>query len=171
MRTRLIRPEFWADSRMADLPADTRLTYIGLWCLADDDGYFIWSLRDIAAELYRYESPRKREARVERHVEGLVTADRIKHLGCVVHGVIPSLTKYRIKGGNQSTHIHRVHTDDCLVRTGTDQSLSVSGSVSGSVTVTGSSSFTGSAPAGKSGSIDPKAALDARWGRRKVAHA
>lgn len=138
MRTRLLRPEFWADSRMADLPAECRLTYMGLWCLADDDGYFIWSVRDIAAELYRYESPKRRESKVERHIADLLTADRIKRLECLVHGLIPSLPRYRIKGGTQTTSIHRVHTESCLVRTSTDRSLSVSGSLTD--TLTGSSS-------------------------------
>lgn len=138
MRTRLLKPEYWADSRMADLSDGTRLTYMGLWCLADDDGYFVWAVRDIAAELFRFQSVRKREPRIERDLDSLLVSDRIKRLACTVHGLIPSIPKYRIKGGNQSTHIHRVHTDTCLVRTGTDKSLSYTSSLSVSDSLTGS---------------------------------
>lgn len=140
MRTRLLRPEFWSDSRMADLPYGTRLTYMGLWSLADDDGYLRWELRDIAAELYRFESPRKRETRVEQQLAELVAAGRVQVLPCGRHALIASIPKYRVKGGNQTFQHHKVHTDECSVRTSTDKSLSVSVTESGSSSV----SFTGS---------------------------
>lgn len=138
MRTRLIRPEFWADSTMADFSDGTRLTYIGLWCLADDDGYFRWSIRDIAAELYRYEPPRRREVRVRRQLDAIVAAARVRVLDCGKHGLIPSLPKHRVKGGNLTDQHHRVHTSTCLVRTSTDEYPSVSVSVSGSESGAGS---------------------------------
>jgi hypothetical protein len=164
MRTRLIRPEFWADSRMADLSSDARLTYIGLWCLADDDGYLSWSVRDIAAELYRYDAPRQRERRVERHLSTIVDGGRVRVLECGRHAVIPSLPRHRVKGGNLSDQHHRSHTSTCLVHTSTDKYPSVSVSVSGSVTGSGSVRD----PAQDDGSDDPEtrrrralAALDA----------
>lgn len=162
MRTRLIRPEFWADSRMADLTEGARLTYIGLWCLADDDGYLRWSVRDIAAELYRYESPRRRERRVSQHMEMVVESGRITVLSCGKHALIPSLIRHRVKGGNQSDQHHRSHMSTCPVQTSTYKSPSVL--VSGSVT----ESVSGSVRAPRDESEDPEtrrlralAALDA----------
>jgi hypothetical protein len=145
VRTRLIRPEFWADSRMADLTGETRLTYIGLWCLADDDGYLRWSVRDIAAELYRYESPRRRERRVDQHLAAIVASERVAVLACGIHGLIPSLVRHRVKGGNLSNQHHQSHTSTCQVRTSPDKYPSVLVSESGSV----------SSPAGELGSVDP----------------
>lgn len=40
MRIRSVKPEFWKDERMVDLPRDARLVYIALWCEADDEGRF-----------------------------------------------------------------------------------------------------------------------------------
>lgn len=134
MRTRLVRPEFWSDSRMADLPDGARLTYIGLWCLADDDGYLRWSLRDIAAELYRYETPRKREVRVGGQLNQLIALERVTVLDCTTHALIPSIPKYRIKGGNHSVQYHDAHTSTCLVPTSMDKYPSGYGSVDGSST-------------------------------------
>lgn len=150
MRTRLIRPEFWADSRMADFPEGTRLTYIGLWCLADDDGYLAWSVRDIAAELFRYDSPRRRERRVEQHLAVIVASERVRVLDCGIHAIIPSLPRHRVKGGNLSDQHHRSHTSTCSVHTSTDKYPSVLVSVSGSSSV----SDTGSGPSAD-GSKDP----------------
>ena len=37
-RSRLIRPEFWNDEKLARLSRDARLTFIGLWTASDDYG-------------------------------------------------------------------------------------------------------------------------------------
>jgi hypothetical protein len=37
-RTRMIKPEFWSDEKLALLSLQARLTYIGLWNLSDDYG-------------------------------------------------------------------------------------------------------------------------------------
>ena len=37
-RTRMIKPEFWSDEKLAKLSLQARLTYIGLWNLSDDYG-------------------------------------------------------------------------------------------------------------------------------------
>jgi hypothetical protein len=142
VRTRLLRPEFWADAKMADLPESARLTYMGLWGLADDDGYLVWQPRDIAAELYRFETPRRRETKVERNLAVLVEAGRVVVLPCGRHALIPSLPRHRVKGGNTSDQHHKAHTSTCSVHTGTYKSASVLVSVSESVSVSG--------PAGKS---------------------
>jgi hypothetical protein len=113
MRTRLVRPEFWADEKMAGLQPATRLFYIGLWALADDAGYFDWTVRGIAAELYRYEAPAQRERKVRGYLETLAKVGRIRLLPCNTHGLVPTLPDHRIKGGEQLFTIKRRHDAKC----------------------------------------------------------
>lgn len=37
-RIRTIKPEFWTDEKIVQLPFEARLTFVGLWNFADDDG-------------------------------------------------------------------------------------------------------------------------------------
>jgi hypothetical protein len=121
---------------MAALSAPARLTYIGLWCLADDAGYLIWQPEEIAAELYRFQSPSSRRRTVASHLEKLVESARVKVLECARHAVIPTLEAHRIKGGQTLHTIRKRHEKECsthLLRRDmeTSVSVSVSDSVSG----------------------------------------
>lgn len=149
-RTRLIRPEFFTDERMAALSVPTRLTYIGLWTLADDDGYFERRPVEIAAALFRYESPARRLQRVTKALDELAAASRVKWLDCGDHGHIPTLSEHAAQGGRKSYASRDKHRRECGlrlfskretgdVRTGTDLSgpVSVLGSGSGSVLESG----------------------------------
>jgi hypothetical protein len=107
-----VRPEFFTDAVVSRLPAPVRLTYIGLWCVADDAGWMTWDVSQIAAQLYPYESVRVRERRVGAAGESLAGAGRlIMHdCGCAV---IPKLADHQKIGGNKSftsRDKHRVHT-------------------------------------------------------------
>lgn len=55
MRIRSIKPEFWKSERVASLPRDSRLLFIGLWNLADDAGRFRAHPNLIQGELFPYE--------------------------------------------------------------------------------------------------------------------
>ncbi len=55
MRIRSIKPEFWKSERVAMLPRDSRLLFIGLWNLADDAGRFRAHPNLIQGELFPYE--------------------------------------------------------------------------------------------------------------------
>ena len=142
MRVRLVRPEFWSDSKMAALPVAVRLTYMGLWCLADDGGYLEWDAKAIAADLYRYDSPRRRETAIIDHLDKLLEAGRVRLLACRKHAVIPSLPQHRIKGGQAIFTVQKKHDSTCttsesvgILRTTSD---SVSGSYTDSVSDSGS---------------------------------
>lgn len=107
-----MRPEFFTDAIVSRLPADVRLTYIGLWCVADDAGWLSWDVPQIAAQLYPYESVRVRERRIERAGEALREAKRltIEDCGCAL---IPKLVDHQKIGGNKSFPArdkHQVHT-------------------------------------------------------------
>lgn len=55
MRIRTIKPEFWQSERLATLPRDARLLFIGLWGMADDHGRFRAHPSLIRAELFPYD--------------------------------------------------------------------------------------------------------------------
>lgn len=40
-RIRTIKPEFWTDEKIVQLPYEARLLYIGIWNFADDEGYLL----------------------------------------------------------------------------------------------------------------------------------
>jgi hypothetical protein len=62
-RSRIVRPEFWSDEKMATISRDARLTYIGMWNLSDDYGVVkgnpmwlknnIYPYEDISQEVFR----------------------------------------------------------------------------------------------------------------------
>lgn len=132
-RTRLIRPEFFADERMARLSVTTRLVYIGLWTLCDDAGYFELRPPQIAVELFPWDGPAKRLRAVDKALGELMATERVKVLSCGEHAVIETVPEYRIQGGNHSFQVQKRHRTHCpvQVRTGsTYQSRSESVSVS-----------------------------------------
>lgn len=66
MRIRQVKPAFWTDAKLAALPHDARLFYIGLWMLADDEGWLRWDIAQIGAELYGFEPRGSREKRIDK---------------------------------------------------------------------------------------------------------
>lgn len=56
MRIRTIKPEFWISESVGRLTRDSRLTFIGLWSVADDHGRFRADPRYLAGQLYPYDS-------------------------------------------------------------------------------------------------------------------
>jgi len=109
MRSRLIRASYWGDAKMAALPLAVRYTYIGLWGLADDAGYLVWDIREIAAEIFRYESVKRRENAVIDALDQLMAAGRVKLLDCRKHALIPTLPAYGPVGGKRVTSIEQAH--------------------------------------------------------------
>jgi hypothetical protein len=137
-RTRLIRPEFFADELMATASIPTRLVYIGLWTLCDDAGYFERKPRQIAAALFPYDGQAHRQRITDKALAELEGMGRIKYLECGIHATVPTLPRHGVKGGNKAETIASRHRSTCpsvLVRTSTSKSssVSVSDSVAGSV--------------------------------------
>ena len=54
--TRYIKHKFFLNEKLADLPATTRLLFIGLWTIADREGRLDDRPRKIKAELFPYEN-------------------------------------------------------------------------------------------------------------------
>ena len=112
MRIRQIRPEFFTDPVTAHLPAPIQVTYVGLWCVADDAGWLVWDVQQIGALLYPYKSVRVREELIVRAAEMLVSLGRlrIEDCGCAV---VPTLPNHQKNGGTKAVPVlerHRVHT-------------------------------------------------------------
>ena len=55
MRIRTVKPEFWISESVGRLTRDSRLTFIGLWSVADDHGRFRADPRYLAGQLYPYD--------------------------------------------------------------------------------------------------------------------
>jgi hypothetical protein len=94
MRIRQVKPAFWADAKVAALPAPARLFYVGLWMIADDAGWLRWDAPQIANELYGYESRHKREKDVETYLALLVAAKRVVVHPCG-HAEVPHLVTHQ----------------------------------------------------------------------------
>jgi len=54
-RIRNIKPQFWLDEDLGQVPRDIRLLYIGLWNLCDDYGVFEWRPSRIKVQLFPYD--------------------------------------------------------------------------------------------------------------------
>jgi hypothetical protein len=156
-RTRLIRPTFFSDSLMAELSVSSRLTYIGLWTLADDAGYLEADVREIAVELFPFESPKRRETRIATAIDELANLvdkagkpePRIVWLPCGDHLLIPTLPEHRQKGGETLFTIRKRHETRCLRSTSEglrspDLRRTTSGYVPDSLSDSDSSSFSDS---------------------------
>jgi hypothetical protein len=112
MRIRQVRPEFFSDPTVARLTVATRLTYIGLWCVADDAGWLVWDVANIGALLSPYESVRVRETRIAKAGAELIESGRMVLHPCSC-ALIPRLSDHQKIGGNKSFTVrdkHRVHT-------------------------------------------------------------
>ena len=61
-RIRSIKPEFWADEKLAPLDALTRLVFLGLISMADDTGRLVDNLKQIDAMIFPCTDETSREA-------------------------------------------------------------------------------------------------------------
>lgn len=124
MRIRQIKPDFWNDELVAAWPEGLRLFYVGLWCVADDGGFFEEKAGQIAADLYPYQSRPVRERTVRARLDRLAADGRIIRLGPCGCAFIPKMVDHQHLGGNRSYRVrdrHRSH-ESGQSRTGLDLS-------------------------------------------------
>jgi hypothetical protein len=105
MRIRQVKPEFWSDPEMAELPPAVRLTYVGLWNIADDTGWFVADASWIAHELYGYDPREERELVVATHIVDLQAAGKVVVELCG-HACIPTLPTHQ----RMTSSVRRVET-------------------------------------------------------------
>lgn len=93
-----MKPAFWSDSRLAEVPEATRLFYIGLWMIADDAGWLRWDAVEVSRDLYGYEGRAKRERRTARMFDELKDARRVVLHPCG-HAEVPKLAEHQHLAG------------------------------------------------------------------------
>lgn len=77
MRSRVIKPEFWSDEKLANISRELRLFFVGLWCVADDQGVTHASPALLRSQLFPYD-----ETLTTPQVQGWVT--ELSRLGFVI---------------------------------------------------------------------------------------
>jgi hypothetical protein len=105
----MLSREYMADRdfMVSHSPAE-REWYLLTSMFADDGGYLQWDLPDNAANLYRYEIPAEREARVAGYVARLTATSRFQDLGCGRHAVMPRVAK-RPRGRAREHRVQEEH--------------------------------------------------------------
>lgn len=110
MRIRTVKPEFWTDEKLVELPDSTRLFFVGLWMLSDDAGFFRASVREIANELYSFRPVRRRERDVEGWLAKLVELGVVRLLDCGKHGLVPNLVDHQWLAGT-TKRVYRIRQE------------------------------------------------------------
>jgi hypothetical protein len=115
-----VRPAFWSDSVVAAMPDPVRLFYIGLWCVADDGGWFRWLPQEIGAQLYPYRTAARRERQMADWADWLIKARRLllHPCGCAE---VPTLGRHQYPGGKK-TYVNKTRHDKSCSGDGTGQS-------------------------------------------------
>jgi hypothetical protein len=75
-RIRTIKPEFWTDSLMVELPALARLLFVALWNAADDYG----CLRDEPERLAMELMPREDPQEIDGYIQLLIACNRLTYM-------------------------------------------------------------------------------------------
>lgn len=111
MRGRYVMREYWSDSDLfLRLDAAEREVYIGLWMLADDEGWMPRDIPAIAASMYRYEDRAPREERVSAAVIRLRELGKLVSHRCCIY--LPAVARYPRAGKKSGEHAqeHRKHS-------------------------------------------------------------
>lgn len=103
MRARNIKPGFFKNEDLGDLKYEERILFIGLWCLADREGFFEKRPKKIAVEIFPYDRSIDEE-RINKMLDNLMS----KHLITCndVYGFIPQFLEH------QNPHPHEAK---CIV--------------------------------------------------------
>ena len=112
VRIRQIRPEFFTDPVTGHLSPVTQVTYIGLWCVADDAGWLTWDVSQLGALLSPYKSIPAREKVLNLAAVALSERKRLIFYSCGC-AWLPKLADHQRIGGNKAfpgRDAHRVHT-------------------------------------------------------------
>lgn len=115
VRIRSIKPEFWEDVEVAAMSVQTRLTFIGLWNLADDGGVLRSNIDEISAALYRFETRGRRNRHVSDAITALTAGGMLELLPCGRHARVVHLSKHqRLAGEGRQVHTFgREHDAEC----------------------------------------------------------
>jgi hypothetical protein len=116
MRIRSVKPEFWADAKLAGLPLHVKLIYIGLWMEADDTGLLRWEPKQLALDLLHDQPESEALKLLSEASKALTRRGRLQRLKCG-HALIPTLGKHQrfhSDPGRRSYTHRREHDSVCL---------------------------------------------------------
>ncbi len=145
-RTRVLRPDIFADDVTGTLAPATLIAYLGLATRADDGGFLVWRPASLAAAVMPYANPRRRPRELERIADELVAVGLLQILACGCAELPRLVRDLAIKGGNKTYAVrdwHLLHaaTDSSVqIRTDPAESVSSSGESSSSESINGSPS-------------------------------
>jgi hypothetical protein len=91
MRSRNLKPGFFRNEQLGNLPFEARILFEGLWCLSDREGFFENRPNRIAAEIFPYDK-KIDGRRIESMLNKLKEANLITL--CMSHGYIPSFLEH-----------------------------------------------------------------------------
>lgn len=116
-RIRQIKPSWFLDKELRrGTTADAREFYIGLWMLADDDGWLVWDEERIAAELYPFDPIGRRERNVAKWADQLERLNaKAAHLivfDCG-HGTVPKMKPHQRIAGTRTVRVRSDHETAC----------------------------------------------------------
>lgn len=112
MRGRYLMREYWADSDLfLRLDAREREVYVGLWMLADDEGWLPRDVPAIAQHIYHYEDRSKREPFIRKALDHLRELGKVQSFRCCIH--LPAVERYPRAGKKTTEHAqeHRRHSN------------------------------------------------------------
>lgn len=112
MRIRQVKPDYWRDELVASLPDSVSRFYIGIWQEADDAGWLLWNVPEIALDLYGYQPRTRREKWVQQRGEVLAAVGRLHFYDCG-HAFLPTLTKHQKFGGRPVYTVRDAHARAC----------------------------------------------------------
>lgn len=111
-----MKPSLFTDKALQTrVKADTREFYIGLWMLADDDGWFEWDPDAIGVSLYGFLPLGRRDALIAKHAAALIAlTPEAPHLilhPCG-HAQVPKMPQHqRISESKRVSTDHRRHVE------------------------------------------------------------
>lgn len=113
LRGRYLMREYWGDADLhRRLSADQRELLVGLWMLADDEGFLPRDIGEISAALYRFEDIAPRERRVRAGLDRLRELAKVQshRCGCLF---VPAVVRYPRAGKKSTEHwaVHQKHSN------------------------------------------------------------
>jgi len=98
MRARVIKPAFFDNESLADCSTETRLLFIGLWCIADREGRLEDRPRKIKAEVFPYDNFDTEILLEQLQKNGLIIRYEADGIKCIM---IPNFLKHQKPHSNE----------------------------------------------------------------------
>ncbi len=95
-RARFIRPEFFTDEKIGELPFAARLLFIGSWCHADINGVLEWRAKQLRVLVFPHDESVK-SVEVEKWMDQIVALGLVEvySVGAATYGIIKNFQKHQ----------------------------------------------------------------------------